>query len=50
MLFRFTIAFILCSCSLMVAAQQNPTPLNFKKTSSGIEYVFAVDKPNGLKT
>ena len=49
MLFRFTIAFILCSCSLMVAAQQNPTPLNFKKTSSGIEYVFAVDKPNGLK-
>ena len=49
MLFRFTIAFILFSCSLMVAAQQAPAPLNFKKTSSGIEYVFAVDKPSGLK-
>lgn len=48
MLFRFTVAILLCGFSLQVTAQ-NPTPPNFKKTGTGIDYFFVVDKPGGLK-
>ncbi len=48
MLFRFTVAILLCGFSLQVTAQNPATP-NFKKTGTGIDYFFAIDKPGSLK-
>ncbi len=49
MLFRFTVTLLFAVFSLQMFAQQNPTPLNFKKTGTGIEYCFVVDKTGGAK-
>lgn len=51
MLFRFTIAILLSSLAVPALSQQNPAPapLNFKKTGTGIEYAFVVDKTTGAK-
>lgn len=49
MLFRFTIAAFSMFLWLQVSAQPSQSPINLKKTGTGIEYAFVVDKPGALK-
>lgn len=49
MLFRFTVTILLLSFSMQMLSQQNPAPLKFKKTGTGIEYAFVIDKPTSVK-
>lgn len=49
MLLRSSIIFFICLINIQAFSQQPPTPLNFKKLNSGIEYAFVVDKTAGLK-
>lgn len=49
MLLRSAVILFLLGWSLPFFAQPNPAPLNFKKSASGIEYCFVVDKTGGPK-